>query len=198
MLAAPAFEETAAAIMRQHGAAVAIHLRGQGTPVRRLFQLAATLSRAAGESGAALLVNGRADVALALPGVGLQVGAGAVPVAPSRRLLGDERLIGSSAHGVEEVVVSLASGADFVLLGTIWETATHPGRPGAGLDRVREVRMKVAEPVIGIGGVTPERARSLVEAGAYGAAAIRGIWGADDPVEAAAEYLERMEAARDE
>ena len=198
MLAAPAFVDTAAAIMREHGQGVAVQLRGQQTSVRRLYELAEMLAGVAEESGAVVLVNGRADIALALPGVGLQVGGGAVPVGPSRRLLGEHRLIGSSAHGVEEAVAALGSGADFVLLGTIWESPSHPGRPGAGLDRVRAVRDEVSGPVIGIGGVSPEGAAALVAAGADGAAAIRGIWDAPDPVERVGRYLERMEAARDE
>ena len=93
----------------------------------------------------------------------------------------------SSVHGdgraaaklVEEARAAIAEGADYLLLGAIFETATHPGQPGLGLDTLRSI-VALGVPVIAIGGITPERAQSVKDAGAWGVAAMRSLWHVPD------------------
>ncbi len=77
-------------------------------------------------------------------------------------------------------------GADYVFLGPIWETSSHPGVPGLGLEAIAAAR---PARVIAIGGVTPARAAACLEAGAWGVAAISALWLADDPGAAAEAFL---------
>ncbi|MEJ2502883.1 MAG: thiamine phosphate synthase, partial [Gemmatimonadota bacterium] len=84
--------------------------------------------------------------------------------------------------------------ADFLVLGTIWPTASHPGRPGAGPEGIAVVAARVAVPIVAIGGVTPDRGVRARRAGAHGIAVLRGVWEARDPGEAAAAYIEAWEA----
>ena len=121
----PAFADRAAAVMGRAGAAVAVHLRSPGGRVRRLLELADALVGTSRETGALLLVNDRLDVALAADLAGVQLGRRSVPVQAARSLLGDDALIGSSVHGTAEATSALENGADFVLLGTIWDTASR-------------------------------------------------------------------------
>ncbi len=193
VLGRPDFTGRARALLRAHGAGVALHLRSAGMPVRKLFDLARTLSAEAAAAGGRVLVNDRVDVALAVDPCGVQLGARSLPVQAARGLLGTAVPIGYSAHDAAEAASALGSGADFVLLGTVWATASHPGRPGAGTELVREAARLAAGPVVAIGGVTPERTVEAVEAGAYGVAVIRGVWSAADPVASAGAYLEAME-----
>ena len=79
--------------------------------------------------------------------------------------------------------MAVAEGADFLVVGNIYETVSHPGRFPAGLGLVREAAV-LGRPVIAIGGMTPERAAEVKAAGAYGVAAIRGLWMAADPAAA--------------
>lgn len=187
VLASAGFPERARALIEAHGPALAIHVRGPGTPVARLLAVAAALIPAARDSGALLLLNDRVDIALAVDADGVQLGRRSLPVAAARGLAPDW-VIGVSVHGPDEA--ASVDGADFLLLGTIWETASHPGWEGAGVELVRRVRARVRIPIIAIGGVTPERAADARDAGAAGVAAIRGIWESDDPVASAADYLE--------
>jgi thiazole tautomerase (transcriptional regulator TenI) len=140
-----------------------------------------------------LLVNDRVDVALAA-GCGAQIGRRSIPVASARSLLGDRAPLGCSVHDTGGAVAAAAGGADFLVLGTIWPTPSHPGAGGAGLGTVADVAATVAVPVIVIGGVTPQRAREALDAGGHGVAVLRGVWAASDPVAAAAVYLEAMGA----
>lgn len=192
VLAEAGFRERATAMIRHHGSRLAIHLRGPSGPVRRLLAEAEALAEVAAGSGTLLLVNDRPDVALAAGVPGLQLGHRSIPVQAARSLLGENATIGYSAHGAPEAASAVANGADFVVIGTIWATPSHPEREGAGPERVRETANAADVPVLAIGGVTPDRARVSLEAGAWGVAVIRGVWSADDPVEAAASYLNRM------
>ncbi len=192
VLGAPWFRERSGRLLESAGPSLALHLRGPHTPPARLLELAAALRPLAAETGALLLVNDRADVALAAGADGVHLGARSLPVAAARALRPDWR-IGASVHDAAES--RGAAGADFLVLGTIWASKSHPGREGAGLALLRSVVGAVDVPVIAIGGVTPERAATAVAAEAAGVAVLRGVWYHDDPARAAAEYLGSMKRA---
>ncbi|CAN5748252.1 thiamine phosphate synthase [soil metagenome] len=179
------FEEVAGELLRQGGSRVALHLRGDDVEARRLFQLAARLTTVCSASGAMLCINDRADVALAAGARGVQLGTRSMPVAVVRKL-GPDLVIGASVHSVHEAVS--AEGADFLVAGTLWPTESHPGRPGTGTEWLGAL-LDSGVPLIGIGGVTPERAHELRSKGVYGAAVVRGIWSAHDPVRSLQEFL---------
>ena len=194
VLADPSFPETAVALARALGDDLALHVRGHATAARRLHDLVAGLERAFDGTGARLLVADRIDVALATDRAGVRLGERSIPVTAARRLVGD-RTLASSVHGVSEAEAASRDGTDLLVVGTIWPTASHPGRPGAGTARIAEVCARVRVPVVAIGGVTPERAREARVAGAAGVAVLRGVWAAGDPVAAARTYLAAMDGA---
>lgn len=175
-------------IVEAGGAEVVMHLRAPAASGRRVYDLAAALRAMTADAGAMLIVNERADVALAVGADGVQVGGRGLEPADARRLIGPDRLLGVSIHSVDEARPAVDGGADYVLAGTIWETPSHPGRPGAGIGMIRELAAP-GIPAIAIGGVTPERAAEAREAGAAGVAVIRGVWDASDPAAAVREYL---------
>lgn len=195
VLGRPDFMERARALLRARGPSLAFHLRGHGATGATLFRLTDSLAGVARETGSLLVVNDRVDVALAA-GCGAQLGRRSIPVATARSLLGPEPAIGYSAHDAGQAAAAIGDGADFVLVGTIWPSPSHPGGEAAGAGLVAAVAAALAAPVIAIGGVTPPRAHEAMEAGAHGVAVVSGVWDASDPSAAAAQYLESMEAGR--
>ncbi|MEJ2184895.1 MAG: thiamine phosphate synthase [Gemmatimonadota bacterium] len=189
VLEAPAFLDRATAVLAAHGPSVALHVRGHGLGGGALLRTVRTLTTA---GAAMLLVNDRLDVALAA-GTGAQIGRRSLSVALARQLLPD-RWLGYSAHAAREAEDAVEAGADFVVLGTIFATASHPGRSGSGVSLIGAVAPPV--PVLAIGGITPERVGPCVAAGAHGVAVLGGVWGSDDPVAATASYLQALRAAR--
>jgi thiamine-phosphate pyrophosphorylase len=131
---------------------------------------------------AAVFVNGRPDIAAAVGAQGAQLGSGDITPADARRLL-PRGWIGRSVHSREEAALAVSEGADFLVVGNVFETASHPGRDAAGLSLVTEAS-RLGRPVIAIGGITPERVSEVKAAGAYGVAAIRALWMAPDPAAA--------------
>lgn len=186
-LARAGFVDDAAALLEAGGDDVALHLRGRATSAARMFELAVALLPAARAAGAKLLVNDRVDVALVAGADGAQLREDSLDAHDARRILGDAALIGVSRHGTTIDPASIA-GVDFVVWGSVFETASHPGAQPAGLDALRKLTGGLgadALPVIAIGGVTPERVEAVLEAGADGVAALSGIWdGGPNTVEA--------------
>ena len=98
-----------------------------------------------------------------------------------RERLPNEVLVGCSTHGREEVQLAARQGADYLILGPVFDTPSKRGfgRP-LGLTRFQELATSVAIPVIAIGGIDLERARRVLEHGAYGVAGIRGFQKTED------------------
>ena len=171
----------------------AIQLRERDLSSRDLLRLARDVQRLTIASGAQLLINDRVDVAMTLDNVGVHLRANSLPVAVARKLLGGQRVIGVSAHSVDEVVRGEAEGADYVVLGPVYETPskTMYGAP-LGVRALEEACRRVRVPVIGIGGVTATRARDVRRAGAFGVAVVTAVLAADDVERAVRELLDAV------
>ena len=152
--------------------------------------LACSILEVIGEK-AKLVVNERADVALAAGSQGVHLGEEGLPVRSARKILGDGPLIGRSVHSIEAAVQADSDGADYLIVGTMYASRSHPGEQPAGPELLRNISGKCQLPLIGIGGVTPDNAVELIEAGASGVAVITNILAADDP-RAAAERLKAI------
>ena len=176
-----------AAAIAAAGPAVALHARDRSAGGARLAAVTARLLALARPPEAAVFVNGRPDIAAALGAHGVQLASGDVRAGDARQVFGSG-WIGRSVHDVAEAAAAIAEGADFLIVGNVYRTDSHPERPPAGLDLVRQTSA-LGRPVIAIGGVDAARAHEVREAGAYGIAAIGALWRAQDPASAALALL---------
>lgn len=174
------------------GAHLALHVRAPGVHGREVFEWCRELRPVAEQSGATLLVNDRVDVARAL-GLGVHLGQRSLQLSDARNVLGSGGPVGVSCHGADEADAAAKAGADYLVLGNIFETPSHPDRSGVGLSEVGEVVRRVpGVPIVAIGGVTVANTGSVIDAGAWGVAVLRGIWGASDSATAAVEYISAL------
>jgi thiamine-phosphate pyrophosphorylase len=183
------WSDAAAAVLEAGRQRIALHVRGPGLGGRALHDKVAALAGRRSR-GAMVLVNDRVDVALVLPVDGVQLRESSLPVADARRLLGPERWIGASVHGPERARQAEDAGADYLVVGTLFATPTHPGQPTRGTALLAEVLASCELPLVAIGGVTPARAAQVRAAGAYGVAVLGGVWNSSDPAAAVREYLQ--------
>src|SRR2546425_5715329 len=154
-------------------AAPAIQLRERDLSARELVKLAFEVQAATASRRSQLLINDRIDVALALEGVGVHLRNNSLPVSVARQVLGTQRLLGISVHAVEEAVQVESQGADYIVLGPIYETPSKQMfGPPLGIHTLERACRLVRLPIIGIGGVTAARAREMRRAGAFGVAVI--------------------------
>jgi thiamine-phosphate pyrophosphorylase len=118
-----------------------------------------------------VLVSSRCDVAMASGAAGVNLPEGDISVADARALMG-RRIIGRSVHSVASAQQAEREGADYVIFGPVWRSASHPDREPAGLAVLEQVVRAIGIPVLAIGGVTSERIAQCHAAGAAGYAAI--------------------------
>ncbi|MEO8139745.1 MAG: thiamine phosphate synthase [Gemmatimonadota bacterium] len=179
-----------AAAIAAGGASVALHARDRTASAVRLTAVTERLMALSRPPEASVFVNARPDIAAALGAQGTQLGGSDLPpnevrAAFSRSWRG---WIGSSVHSVEEATRARDEGADYLLVGSIFETASHPGQRAVGPGLIAAIA-RLRLPVIAIGGMTVERAVVVRDAGAYGLAAISALWNAGDPAAAALALL---------
>ena len=172
-----------------------VQLREKDLHGAQQLDLAQRLRDAVGDK-ALLVINERVDVAAALPAEGAQLGEDAIPVSAARRILGPEMLIGRSVHSVDGAEQAVRDGADFLVVGTMFASRSHPGEEPAGPELLQRIVSVCTLPSIGIGGITADNCRQVVEAGAMGVAVITGILADPRPGEAARKLKETVMAAR--
>jgi len=175
-----------------------VQIREKDLPVRDLLAVthaAVGQARGDGREGTRIIVNDRMDVALAAGAHGVHLGTLSMPVAAVRRLAPPPFLVGASCHSLADTLVAEAAGADYILLGPIFETPSKLRYgPPLGLARLREVTCQVSLPVFALGGITTGRIGDCLENGATGIAGIR-IFQDCNSVEERVQEL-RAEAAR--
>jgi thiamine-phosphate pyrophosphorylase len=184
----PDIERIARALADGGGTDLAIHARGRELTGREQYDLAVRLS----VLPSFLFVNDRLDVALAVPVAGVQLGHGSLPVSAARAL-NPLWWIGKSVHDLAEAEAARTAGADYLVVGPVFATASHPGHTPLGLKKLQAIT-KAADglPVIAIGGITADRVREVRRSGAYGIAVIRALWDDADPGLAARRMREEL------
>jgi thiamine-phosphate diphosphorylase len=159
---------SASAGLRAASRATIVQLRAPGLTIHALEQEAGVLVASV---SVPVVISSRCDVALASGAGGVNLPESDISVADARLLLG-RRLIGRSVHSLSAAQQAERDGADFIIFGPVWESASHPGAPAAGPVALELVARAVRIPVLAIGGVTEERIAEVRGAGAAGYAAI--------------------------
>ena len=170
---APAVEASLRVLPR---GAAAIQLR-QPLPARELLARARTLREICQRYGAPLLINDRADVALAAGADGVHLPARGISPEGVRAL--GIRLVGQSIH---TAAGAAASTADFCVFAPVFDT---PGKVAQGLDALAQACRGTRLPVLALGGIDEANAHRAIDAGARGVACIRSVLGSADPAAAA-------------
>lgn len=171
----------------------ALQLREKDLAARDLLSMALVLRESTRRHGARLLINDRADVALAVGADGLQRTGTSLPVSALRSIGAAGFLIGASVHSLTEARAAEPEGADFLLFGPVYETPSKRRYgPPQGLAALERVASAVRLPVFAVGGVTVARVAEVTRAGASGVAVIAAILGAERPADAVKGFLDAL------
>ena len=145
-----------------------------------LYAEACRLKELCDKYNVSLIINDRLDIALAVGAAGVHLGQDDLPCAVARRLLGEDFIIGVSAHNPAEAVKAVSEGADYLGCGAVFGTATKHDVAKLGLENLRAIRKAVAVPMVGIGGITADNYAEVLATGANGAAIVSGILAQDN------------------
>lgn len=167
--------------------------RNKNGPRRAVYEISLRLALLAKRSGALFIVNDHADIAAAVDADGVHLGQDDLPIENARQVLGKKKLIGISTHSREQAVAAETSGADYIGFGPIFATKTKDAGREQGCNGITLIKQAVSIPVIAIGGITLEKVRDVIVAGADGVAVISAILSAPDIGRAAEAMIARIE-----
>jgi len=171
----------------------AVQVREKDLSAAELAALCRRLREPTRQRSALLIVNDRADVALAVRADAVQRTHSSLAVAEIREIVDKRLRIGASTHALEEALAAEAEGADWIVFGPVYDTPSKR-RYGAprGLQALADVVAAVRLPVIAIGGITPERIPEVRLAGAHGVAVISALLTADTPRDTTRRFLDAL------
>lgn len=165
----------AAAEELRSGGVRLLQYRNKTGSARVMLEQAKELRRRFGES-LPLVMNDRADLCLAADFNGVHVGQRDLSPEGARRVIGPDRLLGVSTHNPEQLREADRTSADYVAIGPVFATASKENPdPVLGLEGVRRARELTRKPLVAIGGITRENARSVIAAGADAVAVIADL-----------------------
>lgn len=191
------FSHSQLAELAIQGGADTIQFRHKNGTTRELIQIAQQMQAVCTLHSVPLIVNDRADIALAVEANGTHFGQDDMPVAIGRRILSSETIIGASARTEEKILEAISEGADYIGFGPIYQTTSKSDAENPkGLKRLHRICETAECPVIAIGGITQQTAAEVIRAGAHGIAVISAVCGHSDPVAATQNLMREIRQAK--
>lgn len=167
------------------------HLREKNWSAQELMT-AMTKLQACGVPREKILINDRVDVAYLMKATGVQLPHHSISVADVKKAF-PNLLAGLSVHSLREAKQAEKNGADYLLYGHIYPTASKPNLEPHGLEVLQKLINRVTTPVIAIGGIAPKNISDVLQTGVAGVAVLSGILLADDPVKQAKAYRKALD-----
>lgn len=177
------------------GGVTLLQVRGKDVAPRALWLATRNILRLARRHGVPVIVNDRADVAMAAGADGVHLGRNDVPADLVRRIW-PEGIIGASVHDSGERVEAEGAGADYLASGSLYPTGSKSDATPLDHELFRTLCRESSVPVVGIGGITVERAAAVAGLGAAGIAVISGLWTASDTRRRAGDYRAALRRSR--
>jgi thiamine-phosphate pyrophosphorylase len=173
-----------------------LQYRDKLAATRDLLKTSRELVSSLSSYGSSLIVNDRPDVAALAGAAGVHVGQEDLDPQQARAVVGEDMWVGASTHNLGQFRRAAATSADYIAVGPVFATTSKANPdPVVGLELIRQVRPLTDKPIVAIGGITLERAASVIAAGADSVAVIRDVLCAAKPGERARRFLEALDAA---
>jgi len=163
------------------GGAAMVQVREKAMADGALLDRARRAADACHRAGAIAIVNDRPDVAVLAAADGVHVGQDDLPPAAARRIVGPDRIVGTSTHSLPQALAAAEAGPDYIACGPMFPSTTKPQEVIPGPALCREVTERVGVPVVAIGGITAETAAEVLAAGARWLAVSAAVCAAEDP-----------------
>jgi len=168
------------------GGCTIIQLREKTASSREFYEIAVNLRKITSKHKIPLIINDRADIALAVKADGLHIGQDDLPYEQARKILGDDYLIGISTHNLAEAQQAAEQGADYIGVGAMFPSGTKTDASVTGIEELKRIRKALSIPIVAIGGINKSNISQFKGIG-VGVAVSSAVVGQDDPKQAAQE-----------
>lgn len=172
------------------GGTTVVQIREKTAETLGFYNLALKVKDITTKYNVPLIINDRVDVALAIDADGVHVGQSDMPCDVTRKLIGEDKILGVSAATIEEARKAEKDGADYIGTGAVFPTQTKDDAPKITKDDLKEIVESIDIPVVAIGGITLENAHELNDTGIAGLSVVSAIMSSDNPKKSSEELLE--------
>lgn len=174
------------------GGTTLVQLREKNISTMEFYKIAVDIKKITDKYNVPLIIDDRLDIALAVDAAGIHVGQSDMPCEIARKLVGKDKIVGVSAHTVEEALKAQKDGADYLGVGAVFPTGTKKDAIDVSMETLKEIVQKVNIPVVAIGGVNQDNVDKLADTGIDGISVISAILGKKDVRKAAKELKEAV------
>jgi len=171
------------------GGVSVVQIREKTADTLDFYNLALKVKEITTKYNVPLIINDRVDVALAIDADGVHVGQSDMPCDVTRKLIGNDKILGVSAATIEEAQKAEMDGADYIGTGAVFPTATKDDAPKITKKDLKEVVDSIDILVVAIGGITLDNAHELKDTGIAGLSVVSAIMSAENPKKASEELL---------
>ncbi len=171
------------------GGVTVVQIREKTAETLDFYNLALKVKEITAKYNVPLIINDRVDVALAIDADGVHVGQSDMPCDVTRKLIGEDKILGVSAATIDEAKKAEKDGADYIGTGAVFPTATKDDAPSITKEDLKDVVDSINIPVVAIGGINLENAYQLKDTGIAGLSVVSAIMSADNPKKASEELL---------
>lgn len=171
------------------GGVSVVQIREKTADTLDFYNLALKVKEITTRYNVPLIINDRVDVALAIDADGVHVGQSDMPCDVTRKLVGDDKIVGVSAATIEEAQKAERDGADYIGTGAVFPTSTKDDAPSITKKELKEVVDSIDIPVVAIGGITLDNASELTDTGIAGLSVVSAIMSSDNPKESSKKLL---------
>ena len=171
------------------GGTTVVQIREKTADTLDFYNLALKVKEITSKYGVPLIINDRVDIALAIDADGVHVGQSDMPCDVTRRLIGEDKILGVSAATIPEAQKAQRDGADYIGTGAVFPTQTKDDAPSVTKEELAEIVESIDIPVVAIGGINLENAAELTDTGIAGLSVVSAIMSSDNPKKSSQELL---------
>ncbi len=169
------------------GGCTVVQLREKTASSREFYQIALKLREITAQLGIPFIINDRADIALAVDADGVHIGQEDLTYEVVRRIVGQDKIIGVSVSNLSEALAATESGADYLGVGAMFATNTKKNANIVTIDELRQIRERISNPIVVIGGINKSTIPFFRGTGIDGIAVVSAVVAQDDVTKAAKE-----------
>ncbi len=171
------------------GGTTVVQIREKTADTLDFYNLALKVKEITTKYNVPLIINDRVDIALAIDADGVHVGQSDMPCDVTRRLIGDDKILGVSAATIDDAKKAQKDGADYIGTGAVFPTQTKDDADSVTKQELKEIVESVDIPVVAIGGINLDNASELIDTGISGLSVVSAIMSSDNPKKSSEELL---------
>lgn len=174
------------------GGVTVVQIREKDADTLEFYNISNKVKEICSKYNVPLIINDRIDIALAIDADGVHIGQSDMPIKIARKLIGNDKILGISAHNIQEAKEAEENGADYLGVGAIFSTSTKKDANDVSIDTLKEISSNVDIPTVAIGGINLDNVEKLKDTNISGISVVSAIMNAENPKIASEKLLRKI------